>query len=219
MRDPSAGGGLAIPSEIRVNEMYIGTLVEVESREYTGTPHYNKDGTVKQEMSIVWKFELREHANLHKILQDDGTPYLQWRFTSDATGQGSLARPIMEALAGRAVSDAEVAKLLAADPDHMPTKLYGKSCLVVIGSYTRSNGQEGLGITQTLPLSASDKARLQQVLAQEKASDLPWDAEVGPQMGAAAARPAQQFTAQGQPARQQQPAAVAAQEDDDDVPF
>jgi len=216
MRDPSAGGGLAIPSEVKPNEMYVATLVEVEETEYKGEPHYTKDGMLKQEVSIVWKFELRDHAKLQTILQDDGTPYRQWRFTSDATGQGSLARPIMEALAGRAVSDTEVAQLLAADPDHMPTKLIGKVCLVVIGSYTRKNGQEGLGINQTLPLSTSDKARLKQVLDKEKESGLPWDAEVGPRMGA----PAQQFTQQGQPVRQQQqPAAVAQKDDDEDAPF
>jgi len=222
MRDPSASG-LSVPSEIQANEMYIATLVEVEAREYKGPPHYNKDGTQKQETSIVWKFELKDRDDLHTICKDDGEPYQQWRFTSDATGDGSFGRDIIEALAGREVTDTEVIQMLAADEDHLPTKLYGKSCLVVLGTYTRANGQEGIGINQQLPLGDKDKKRLKGAPKAAARADLPFDA--GSRMGSP---PPQQWDQKGRPlpsqtAARSQPSvaapSVAEEADDDDAPF
>jgi len=238
MRDPgTGGGGLTIPSEIKVNEMYFGTFVEVEDRPYSGPPRYNDDGTEQQLVSIVWKFTLRDHNKVQLIRKDDGEPYQQWRFTSDATGPGSIGRDIIQALAGREVSDSEVAQMLAADPEHMPTKLYGKSCLLIMGTYTsKKTGTQGVGITQILPLSNSDKDRLKQQLRQENAAAgapaLPVDLGMPPtpaetRMGP----PAQRWDSQGNPAPRRtarngpvQPArplvAQSPQEgDDDDAPF
>jgi hypothetical protein len=228
MRDPSASAGLAIPNQVKANEMYFGTLEAVECRPYAGPPRYNEDGSVKQSTSIVWMFGLRDHSRVQRILKDDGSDYQQWSFTSDATSKGSRGRDMMEALAGREITDTEVQQLLAADPDHMPTKLVRKSCLLVMGTYKKENGQQGIGINQVLPLSQSDKDRLKQALAQEKAaggvSDLPWEqaGRMGP-----SAPPPQQWTQQGIPVAPQRqaprPVAVVAPpqqaEEDEDAPF
>lgn len=195
MRDPvaqSAGGAFTLPSEIQNGAMLIGTLVQVECRPYAGPAHYNEDGTQKQEWSIVWQFTLRDHSTLKVVYGNDGEPYEQWRFTSDATTRGSFGRGVVEALAGREVTDGEIAQLLAADPDHMPTKLIGKSALLIMGPYKTSKGETKIGIAQNLPLSKSDTARLQLQVQKEAAAPV---VEPVARMGPSA--PVQQFDQDG----------------------
>lgn len=196
MRDPVAqsGGGFTPPSEIQNGAMFIGTLSQVECKPYAGPPHYNEDGTQKQETSIVWHFTLRDHSTLQMVIGNDGEPYDQFRYTSDATTRSSFGRVVIEALAGREVTDAEIAQLLAADPDHMPTKLVGKSALLVMGPYTDSRGQQRIGIAQNLPLSQKDRARLEAHLKQEYATPAAAQPVAQPRMGPP---PAQQFDQSG----------------------
>lgn len=203
MRDPvqENGGTFAMPSEIQNGAMLIGTLSQVECKPYAGPPHFSADGAQKQEWSIVWHFTLREHSTLARVYGNDGELYEMWRFTSDATSRGSFGRGVIEALAGREVTDGEMGQLLAADPDHMPTKLIGKSALLIMGTYN-SKGTQKIGITQNLPLSKSDQARLQvQVQKEAAAPATPIDAgALGrwtpvARMGPSA--PAQQFDQDG----------------------
>jgi len=199
MKDPTASTGAIVrPSSIQPGAMFIGTFFNVECRPYRGPPRYHKDGEIQQAFSIVWQFELRDHTSLEPVIGNDGTVYSMWRFTSDATSEGSNARDILHAMAGRAVSNAEVSQLLAQDPDHMPTKLYGRSVLLIMANYTDKNGKPQVGIGQILALSQNDRARLQAHLQREKAQPAPQPvaapqiATMGP-----SAPPAQQFTQDG----------------------
>lgn len=203
MKDPTENSsGFSRPSEIVPNAMFIGTFVQVESRDYSGPPRFNKDGTQQQRQSIVWHFTLRDHSTLQPVL-NDGQPYEMWRFTSDATGTGSQARDILQAMAGREVSNAEVKQLLDSDPEHMPTKLYGRSVLLIMTQYTDRNGNQQVGIGQILPLSQSDRARLQ-AAATRPVAPVAAVADESPMMG----RPAVQFNQNGQQV-QPPPAPVA----------
>jgi hypothetical protein len=187
-----------MPSEIQPNAMFVGTYSSVECRPYSGPPRLNKAGQA-QEWSIVWHFKLRDHSTLQPVFGSDGLPFEMFRFSSDATGPGSVGRDILTALAGREVSDAEVAQLLAQDPDHMPTKLYGRSVLLIMTQYT-SNGQQRVGIGQILALSKSDRDRLQAALSAEASGQPIVAAPVqpkpadGPRMGPP---PAQRFDQNG----------------------
>jgi len=211
MKDPSdapAGSAFKLPAEIQPNAMFVGTFVHVECKPYSGPPKYSKDGELVQQWSIIWHFTLRNHDTLQRVLNADGTPFEMWRFTSDATGIGSRGREVMHALAGREVSNAEVSSLLAADPEHMPTKLYGRQALLIMGAYTDSNNRARVGINQIVALSASDRARLEAARNAEASQPTPATpstevASMGPP------RPLQQFDQKGREVASPPPQPVA----------
>lgn len=208
MRDPTTSTAFTPPSAIQSGAMFVGTLAQVETRPYSGPPRapkFDKDGNVVPDISIVWHFTLRDHNTLEPVLGDDGESFEMWRFTGDSTGTNSSAREVIHALAGREVTNAEVSQLLASDPDHMPTRLVGKHALLILGSYKNARGESKVGIAQTLPLSASDRARVQAHVGNVARAEAT-EPRIGP--------PTQQFDQNGTEVKPQpQPASAGATAD------
>jgi len=159
-----------------VEQTYIGELVAITERPYDGPTRYRDDGTkVENGTSVIWKFRLVDSDGV-LVTDPDGGDWTLWGWSSDSTfldtkggGRTARARLYLHALAGRELSDDEVARLLVKDDGTptLPTQLVGRRVRIEVKPKTGANGNPGWQIERMRPLREQP---VQSVTVQKKAA-------------------------------------------------